>query len=357
MEKHDIYIPLMEPIMARPRRDFPITPGENLMKAFRHEKPVWMPVMAHSTQWVFPASFEDMPPGGPHGSPYDPSLPASEQKTARDWFGTGYKCSGPGEPPMPMEGIFEEIDEWREKMHFPDLEAIDWAKDAEGFVKDPELALSTRLGGGIFERLHMCEGFEQCLVDVISEPEECKAFFDRVGQYKIDSFRHMNEVFHFDYIVSHDDWSTARAQFFSFETFEKTLLDCTVKLAESIHDAGCRLMCHCCGKMEVWVPYFVNEIHADAIEIQPINDIRGILDRWSGQITPTFTTDPYIMYDPDITDEEIRAYARSIVDKYGAHTCDGAGVVIYQQGNIPRTYYAFEDEIYHYSLEKYANLR
>ncbi len=357
MEREKIYIPLMDPIMALPEREFPISKKDNLMKAFRHEKPVWMPILTHATQWVFPDSFKDMPPGGPHGTMYDPNLPASEQKTTADWFGVLYKSSGPADPPINVKGIFNEIGEWKEKMHFPDLEAIDWAADAKDFQRAPDLALATRLGSGIFERLHMCEGFEQCLVDIISEPEECKEFFDRVGQYKIDSFRHMHEVFKFDYIISHDDWATARAQFFSAQTFEETLLECTVKLADTVKKAGCAFMSHCCGKMEAWLPYFVNEIHADALEIQPINDIRGILDKWGGQITPSIHTDPYIMYDPDVKEEDIRAYARSIVDKYGAQTCDGSGAIVYLGGSIPALYYAFEDELFNYSYEKYANLK
>ena len=63
-----------------------------------------------------------------------------------------------------------------------------------------------------------------------------------------------------------------------------------------------------------------------------------------------------MFYDPDVSVERIRAYAREIVDRYGAHTCDGAGVYLRLCGNIPQTYYAFADEIYQYSGDKYASL-
>ena len=104
------------------------------------------------------------------------------------------------------------------------------------------------------------------------------------------------------------------------------------------------------------MPYIVNDIKADVLEIQTINDIRMILDKYGAKTSPIFTPDPYIMYDPDTKVEDVRAYAREIVDKYGAHTCEGAGVVIKPTGTRPDVFYAFEDEIYHYSMERYKNL-
>ena len=224
------------------------------------------------------------------------------------------------------------------------------------FVRDPDLALGVRLGNGHFERLHMFEGFEQALCDLLVEPEECRDFFLRMTEYKIDLLKHMNEVYHYDFMCNNDDWSTAKSQFFSNEVFEETLLEANIALAEAVHAAGCRYMMHCCGKMENFVPYMVERMHADLLEIQNINDIRWILDTYGDKVTPVIVPDPYIMYDPDTTAEQARAYAREIVDKYGAHTCRGSGAVVRLIGAYPESYYAFEDEIYNYSREIYAGL-
>ena len=342
----NIKIPLYSPFMKQPERDYPISPKENLLRAFRHEKPLWMPLLYQSTQWCFPPAFKDLPAGGP----------AADNKNPSDWFGTKYGYT-PENGPTPLGGVFEDITEWREKMPFPELDKIDWAEGMENFVRDPSLALSTRLGSGAFERLHNCEGFEQCLCDIFLEPEECKAFFDRVTDYKIDSFRYMHRLLHFDYLINHDDWANARAAFFSLETFESTLLESAIRMADAVHDEGCLYMAHCCGKMDVFVPYLVNDIHADALEIQNINDIRAILDGYGAKVTPMYTADPYLMYDPETTEEQARAYAREIVDKYGAHTCEGAGVVLRMHGDQPQSYYPFLDELYNYSMEKYAALQ
>lgn len=340
MARKDISIPVMPPKMAGVERDYPISKRENLLRAFDHEKPLWMPALYESTQWVFPSAFNDMP--------------LDQTRDGEDWFGTKYKYAPAQCGCTPEPGVLTEIGEWREKVKWPDLDALDWAADLPGFRRDPGLALATRLGNGNFERLHMFEGFEQCLCDLLLEPEECKAFFDRLSEYKIDLFRHMHAVYSFDYVCNNDDWANAKSQFFSNDTFEETLLDSAVALARAVHAAGCRYMVHCCGKMESFLPYLVNDIHADLLEIQNINDVRAILDNYGNKITPMIVPDPYIMYDPDTTAEQARAHARSLVDRYGAHTCAGSGAVVRLIGAFPESYYAFEDEIYQYSREKYA---
>jgi len=332
-------IPVMPPYMAPVEREYPMSPRENLMRAFRHEKPRWMPSFYGSTQWAFPSVYND--------------LPMDFTKDGEDWFGTKYKFEAVQEGHTPVPGLFDDISEWREKMIFPDLDALDWASDKAVFVQDKNLALGTRLGNGCFERLHMCEGFEQALCDILVEQEECKEFFDRLGQYKIDCFHKMAEVYPFDFICNNDDWANAKNSFFSNEVFENTLLECMVKLSEAIHAAGKGFMLHCCGFMEAFLPYIVNDIKADVLEIQDLNNIRMILDKYGAKTSPIYQLDPYKMYDPDFTAEEARAYAREVVDKYGAHTCEGAGALINVIGNKPETYYAFEDELFRYSLEKY----
>ncbi len=342
MKKQSFFIPVIAPYMPPTERDFPVTQKENLMLAFDHEKPYWMPSIHDATQWVFPPAFQDIP-----------EAPDHQTTDSVDWFGTVYKYEAAQSGSTPMPGVFEEVTEWEEKVKWPDLDKVDWARGLDTFVRDESKALSTRLGNGIFERLHAFESFEQSLIDVLDEQEECKRFFDKMGQYKIDCARYMQKYWHFDYMTHNDDWANAKAQFFSLEVFEKTLLDSAIAVADAIHEMGCRYMVHCCGKMDVFVPYLVNDIHADVLEIQTIVDIRGILDQYAAKVTPVYCLDPYIMYDPDTTEEQAREYARWIVDNYGAHTCGGAGVIVRMAGNKKESYYAFEDELYNYSTEKY----
>ncbi len=342
MSDEFIPIPVMPPYMTPAQRDWPISPKENFLRALRHEKPLWMPTVYQSVQWLNPACFLDMPGFGGTAD-------------SDDWFGTHYKYEAVQEGATPIPGLFSEVGEWKEKLIYPDLKAMDWT-DIPGYVPNPDLAVGFRLGNGCFERLHMSEGFEQALCDILEEPEECKEFFDRNGQYKIEIFDCVNDAVPLDFACHNDDWANAKNSFFSNETYEALLLDSAVAIADHIHQAGCGYMVHCCGKMEAFLPYLANDIKADILEIQTINNIRMILDKYGDKTSPIYTPDPHIMYNPALTAEEARKYAREIVDQYGAHTCDGAGCYIKLIGRDPESYYAFEDEIFRYSLERYQNL-
>lgn len=336
----DFTIPVMPPRMAPPKHDYPISPKENMLRVCRHEKPMYMPTNTFGIQWPMIRTFNDLP------------MDVLEDMT--DWFGIQYKYEEVQQSPTSVSTLWDEIGDWKEKLIYPDLDKVDFTPDLKKFNRDPGMMTGARLGVGIFERLHFCEGFENALCDIMEEPEECHDFFSSLSDYKIDVFKRLNDLFHFDIVCHNDDWSNARAPFFSVDTFENTLREPSVRLAEAVHKEGVYYMVHCCGMMEVWLPYIVNEIKAEVLEIQTINDFRMILDKYSDRTAPIYAPDPYIMYNPRLKPEEARQYARDIVDQYGAQTCDGPGVITKLIGRDPEVYYAFEEELFHYSLEKYA---
>jgi hypothetical protein len=340
----DFVIPVQPPPMEKVRRDYPITEGENLLRAFRHEKPMYVPCLYQATQFVIP-------------KPYARGT-QNRSTDCVDWFGTLYKHEPLQEgvtpiKPFPLKGVAE----WRQ-MRWPEINAMDWTEGYSSFKRDENLAIACRcLGNGTFEQLHFSEGFEQCLIDMLTETEECRAFFERLTDFKIDLFNRQNDVYHYDYVCHNDDWSNAKNQFFSCELFEEALLEPSIRLSEAVRSAGCRYMLHSCGRMEIWLPYIVNDLKVDLVEIQSINNIDYILETYGDRLTVEYLPDPYIMYNPATTAEQAREYARSLVDRFGAHKHKGSGLVIRLNGNIPESHYAFEDELYNYSLKLYAGLQ
>lgn len=340
----DYVIPALAPKMPKAQHDYPISPRENLMRAFRHEKPRYVPCLYQATQFYIPRAFAEEN--------------RRRAKNGRDWFGTNFRYEASQEGVTAVAPyVMDEVGQWRERLQWPDLRSMGWGPDDAAFARDGSLALACRcLWHGTFESLHFLEGFEQCLVDLISEPEECLAYFQRMTDFKIEMYRLQRERYAFDYVCHNDDWATAQAQMFSCGTFEQTLLEPHIRLAEVVRESGARYMVHCCGKMEAWLPYLVNDIKADVIEIQNINDTRYILDTYGDRITVEYSPDARIMYDPRTTEQQAREYARSLVDQFGAHRNKGAGLVVHLLGDQPASYYAFEDELYQYSLKRYADL-
>lgn len=50
-------IPVQPPPMEKVMRDYPIPEGENLLRAFRHEKPKYVPCLYQASQFVIPSTY------------------------------------------------------------------------------------------------------------------------------------------------------------------------------------------------------------------------------------------------------------------------------------------------------------
>ncbi len=342
MKKSDLRIPAISPRYEETVHDYPISRRENLMMTMNHEKPVYMPSLFGACQIVT--------------LPYNGDMPYKMFEESNDWFGVKYTVSEAYGSNTPVPGMMDTVAEWEEKIKFPDLDAVDWVIP-EGFVRDESRALMTIYGNGMFERLHIFEGFENALIDLLEEPEACKDFFNAIMDYKIDLFRRMDDLFDFDIVMYNDDWGTAKGPFFSKEVFEDLILEPSIRYAEAVHERDCKLFFHNCGKIDMFIPYLVDDIKADALEIQTINDYHWILDNYGDRITLEMKPDNYVMYDPDTTVEEIKEHARNMVDEFGATAVPGSGVINKSAACNAELHNAFLDEIYTYSLEKYKTLR
>ncbi|NLT40415.1 MAG: hypothetical protein GXX89_08135 [Clostridiales bacterium] len=327
------------------KRDYPVTPRENLMMALNHKKPLWMPNIGASSQLFGSKIAHDSPPA--HERTMDTT----------DWFGVRYKYSPAYGSNTPQGNVLNCVTEWREKIVWPDLDSFDWAAEAAEFMegRDESLALCMRMSNGLFERLHMIEGFEQALVDLILEPETVQDYLFAVADFKIDLFNHMRDHMEFDYVVCADDWGTMRAPFFSTDTFERTILEPTKRFVQGVHARGTKFIAHCCGVIEPFVPYMVEEIGFDALEIQTdLNDVGAILAKYGDRITVQHGVRPGTAQTQEMTVEEARAAARKMVDTYGAHAVPGPGVLAMVSSPVEQIYYAIEEEIYEYSKERYS---
>ena len=212
------------------------------------------------------------------------------------------------------------------------------------------------MSNGPFERLHMIEGFEQALMDIILEPEAVHAFMMRLVDFKIELFNRIRDHVPLDYIIAADDWGTMRAPFFSTKTFEQTILEPTVRFVKAVHDRGTKFIAHCCGKIDPFVPYMVEEIGFDVLEIQSFNDIPGILKKYGDRVTVEYGANAKLTNDPDTTQAQIRSHAREIVDNFGAQAVAGSGVVMHMSSGREDLYYALEEELYEYSKTRYAEV-
>lgn len=339
-----IRIPTASTFFPEPKRNYPISPRENLMRALRHEKPIWMPNFERSSQ---------MAPAGPNDD-----QPGAHFADYTDWFGVSRKYTPDQESCTPVGTVIDSVAEWEETVVFPELGELDFSEGSETFARDENLALNTRLNGGVFQRLHALLGFENALVDLISEPKKTRTLLEALADFEIAVFRKAHEVYPYEFMFYHDDWGTARAPFFSVDLFKETILPPTKRIFEAVRETGCVPLSHNCGLVDAFIPFLVEEIGAQGLEIQPINDTLGIVKKYGSRTTLELTRpDPYFFFDPNTTAAMVREKAREIVDRYGAHENPGAGAGYAFIAPSEEMYNAFDEEIYRYSLEKYRGLQ
>jgi uroporphyrinogen-III decarboxylase len=193
-------------------------------------------------------------------------------------------------------------------------------------------------------------------MDLLLEPEECRALFERLADYKIDLFNHIRDVFPLDYLVAADDYGTALAPFFSTEVYEELLLEPTRRFVQAVQARGTKFFAHCCGKVEVFVPYFADDLKVDGIEIQDINDLPRIVSTYGDRLLIEVKPDPKVVYDDEMTDAQLIEHIHRLVDTYGAQANPGSGAVMNLGCGSAHGFYLMEEELYQYSKKQYSGL-
>lgn len=244
-----------------------LTPKENARRLFNHEETEYLPVMGEGIMNNVPVNgYYERPHGG---------------KGGEDWFGVHWFWKE-GEPaPMPVEPyILEDISDWKDVVHFPDLDGFDWERAAiedriPVFDRENNL-LYQMIHNGLMERLQNLLGFENGLCALLTDPEEVAEFFDALADYKCRLIDYLAIYYKPDVICYHDDWGTQRGLFFSPETWRSLLKEPTKRIVEHVHSKGIKFDLHSCGMIRDIVPEIVDDLHVDALNIMAINDIPAL---------------------------------------------------------------------------------
>ncbi|MBR5931331.1 MAG: hypothetical protein IKZ95_04820 [Lachnospiraceae bacterium] len=306
--------------------DFPqITPKENIMMAYRHEKPAYIPSMFTDIA-MFQAN------------------PTMERycglETGRDGFNVEWKFERRANAPMTTQDHqITSITDW-EKIKFPDLDAIDWEKQAD---IDAHTNISALVGGkglvpfddghsvfdeddkfkmcmvinGPFERMHALEGFDNALCDLLTEPEACADYFAAISDWKCRYFHKIATYYKVDGINGHDDYGSAHNLFMSLDTWRKLIKPNLAKMVEQVHKDGLIYQHHSCGYVE---PLFDDliEIGVDALDTLQGGsnpNLGELKKRYGDKITFCGGFDnQYVLEQPDVTPEQIKAEYRRVID-------------------------------------------
>lgn len=268
-----------------------LSPRENALLAYKHMQPEYVPCFFTDINLI----------------QANPSMERYTGHSAgKDGFGVEWTYEPHIKAPMPTPGkiTLTDITDWESVVKFPDLDAIDWEKQADIDVHTDFLALVMGAGivpfqdghsiydeskvrmcmilNGMFERMHALMGFENALMSLLIEPEACDAFFGAVADFKIKYIEKIAKYYDMDVINAHDDYGTKDRMLMSPTTWKSLIKPHLKRIIDATHDCGLIYQHHSCGYIEPIFPDFV-DIGMDAIDtLQACNTNLGRLKKEFG---------------------------------------------------------------------------
>lgn len=265
-----------------------ITARENILRAYRHEKPEWVPSQVLDQNTCLPSCV----PEGPAGF-----------GTTVDAFGVSWTFEKGMPGPMVTVGtkLLEDINDWREVIKFPDPKTYDWeggaAKDTANWDRENKIQ-SVIIVDGLFEQLHAMTGIEDALCYLLTDEEETESLLTAIADYRIEEVKLIAKYYKPDKIQMHDDYGSNNRMFMSLDTWRDMIKPQLKRIIDEVHAQGMLYEHHSCGYvapmiedfMELGIdglnplqltnnPYELKKKYGDRLCFVGGFDNQGILDR------------------------------------------------------------------------------
>lgn len=284
---------------------------ENALLVYRHQKSEWTPLFPEA---IFMTGFWSNNECGLRGEKVSDTI-------ALDVFGVEWALDHGSPMPVPGKYILDDVANWRD-IAFPEPKTWDWKFMSEVELKDYDgtKVLTYFCEQGCFDRLTQLLGFENALVALLTDPEECDSFFARMADYKIEVIECVAEHYRPDVFMYTDDLAKADSLFMSPETYRELIKPHHAKIIQAIKNHGMIPEQHTCGKYE--------EIAEDYAEIgiesffpsQASNDLVALQKKYGDRVA---IVGGYDSQGPagreDATPEILQEEARRVVKEYAVN--------------------------------------
>ena len=253
--------------------------------------------------------------------------PIMPGQTVQDAWGVhmSWPAGQPGA--MPLEGdklVCPDIENWKEVLHKPDVASMqfDWAPflGQQEAVHAQGKLTATLVPVGNFELLRNMTGFENCLINLLTEPETIGEIVDMIVDYRMECYKQICENLHPDILFQHDDWGSKHAMFMSPDVWREIFKPGYKRLYGYLHEQGVLVMHHADSFLEP----IISDMEEIGIDIWqgalPQNDIVKLQSQVKRMIL-FGGIDAAKIDHPGATEEEVRAEVRHVCETYipGGH--------------------------------------
>lgn len=286
-----------------------MTPSENFRNFFLRKPYEWVPSSADMLK-IAPA----MIPDNVARAFVNQQHPYEGEFGGFDMFGIEWVYEPLARGSMDVNPPYEELEEWEEKLKWPDLNAFDWegcARENEDYLKTDKIIFSV-IYTGYFERLISFVGFENAALALIDEDQEdtVRKLFDKLTDFYIEYVEKMHSYFGLEYVTIHDDWGNQKSTMFSLETHLELIVPYITRFVSACHRMGVFVEMHSCGRIETMIPNLIST-GMDTWMGQAINDKKKLVEEFGNQFM--FAID---VRQENVSDEEAIAYMKELLDEY-----------------------------------------
>lgn len=293
-----------------------LTEKENYMRMMRGECPEWVP------RHTMGLSRDGKPP---HDFRIEPYITSKHRynRGGRDIWGVEFVTSAEaagGLMPKTSDFIMDDVRKWRDIIKAPDVSNVDWEKavkdDFKHYGIDPEnMAISMNTHMGYFMLLMEFMGFENGLLAMYEEPDECMELFDYLCTFYCGVAEKYAKYCKPDVWQLADDVCAWQAPMISADMYEEMLLPFYVRQCKYATDRGMPINMHVCGKAEAIIDLLV-PIGVSAWEpAQSCNDLAAVKAKYGNKLVILGGVDfrDELLRD-DVTYEEIYGHMKKTFD-------------------------------------------
>lgn len=292
-----------------------MTERENVLMVIRGEQPEWVPNYRDSIDQVIPYFFMEhlFTPG------------------SVDFFSVPWTLNDNGPMPIVNSYVMDDATRWREYVHLPDLDSLDWEEISKKdlAIHDPNKAIGFMAspGPGNFY-LHLLDmmGVENGLCAFLEEPEAIHEFFEYLCDYEVKLIDIGAKYYHPDFITLNDDVSSAKAPFISMEIWNEFLHPVFKRLIDRAKEYELPVEFHMCGKGECIIEDLVSMGVSIWQPAQPLNDLKRLKEKYGNRLV--FNGTWYTASAggvPGAPEEVVRQSVRDAMDKYAV----GGGLIFW----------------------------
>jgi uroporphyrinogen-III decarboxylase len=170
--------------------------------------------------------------------------------------------------------------------------------------------------------------------DFYVEPERVHRVLDMIVDFKLQQCDELRRRFGdaVDGLFVADDWGTQAGPFVSIKTLDELFTPRYKKIFDAIHDCGWHVILHSCGRINPFVPRFI-ELGVDVLNMQQTRSYGPVEfgQQYRGKVCFAATVDIQTTLPRGIEDE-VREEARLLVEHWS--TPEG-GMIAFDYGDWP----------------------